>query len=124
MVGGELLCRFDTSSSGVGSTTSENLKSIFFLGTYFFSCECNVKTKACDAPQDDKSTTFKGKPLCWSSDLAVFSRAKVSDKSYKMEVCETLLKQIPNSWSNQAYVQGFDCEYITLKTDVNVFELM
>ena len=36
---------------------------------------------------------------------------------------EIPLNSIPNIRSNQAYVQGFDCEYITLK-DVNMFECM
>ena len=31
---------------------------------------------------------------------------------------------MPNSWSKQAYVQGFDCEYITFKKSVNMFERM
>ena len=31
---------------------------------------------------------------------------------------------MPNSWINQAYVQGFDWKYITLKKAVNMFEWM
>ena len=31
---------------------------------------------------------------------------------------------MPNRWSRKAYVQGFDCEYITFKKVVNMFELM
>ena len=31
---------------------------------------------------------------------------------------------MPNSWSKQAYVQGFDCEYISLIKSVNMFERM
>ena len=31
---------------------------------------------------------------------------------------------MPNSWSKQAYAQGFDCEYITLKRAVIMFESM
>ena len=31
---------------------------------------------------------------------------------------------MPNRWSNQAYVKGFGCEYITSKSAVNVFEHM
>ena len=31
---------------------------------------------------------------------------------------------MPNSWIKQAHVQGFDCEYITQKKDVNMFERM
>ena len=33
------------------------------------------------------------------------------------------LNSIPNGWSKQAYVQGFGCEYITLKY-LNIFECM
>ena len=29
---------------------------------------------------------------------------------------------MPNSWSKQAYVQGFDYKYISLKKYVNMFE--
>ena len=31
---------------------------------------------------------------------------------------------MPNSWYRQAYVQGFDCECITFKKSVNMFERM
>ena len=31
---------------------------------------------------------------------------------------------MPNIWSKQAYVQGFGCEYISLKKAVNMFEQM
>ena len=31
---------------------------------------------------------------------------------------------MPNSWSKQAYVQGFYCESITFKKAVNMFEHM
>ena len=31
---------------------------------------------------------------------------------------------MPNSWSKQAYVQGFDCESITFKEAVNMFDCM
>ena len=29
-----------------------------------------------------------------------------------------------NSWYKQAYVKGFDCDYITLKKAVNIFQRM
>ena len=29
-----------------------------------------------------------------------------------------------NGWINQEYVQGFDCETITFKKDINIFEHM
>ena len=31
---------------------------------------------------------------------------------------------MPNIWSKQAYVQGFDCRSISFKEAVNIFELM
>ena len=31
---------------------------------------------------------------------------------------------MPDRWSNQAYVKGFDCESITLKKAVNMIEPM
>ena len=34
----------------------------------------------------------------------------------------TILNSMPNIWSNQAYVQGFDCEYISFMKSVNMFE--
>ena len=34
------------------------------------------------------------------------------------------LNNIPNSFSNQEYVQGFSCSYITFKSSVNMFERM
>ena len=45
--------------------------------------------------------------------LAVFPRAKISDKNFMTELNEILLNSIPKSWRKQAYVQVFDCEYIT-----------
>ena len=40
------------------------------------------------------------------------------------ELNEILLNSMPNSWSKQAYVQGFDWKYITSKKSVNLFERM
>ena len=40
------------------------------------------------------------------------------------ELNEILLNIISNSWSKQAYAQGFDCETKPFKQFVNVFERM
>ena len=40
------------------------------------------------------------------------------------ELNEILLNSMPNIWSNQSYVQVFDCEYISFKKYVNMFEQM
>ena len=47
--------------------------------------------------------------------LAVFHGAKTSENCFDTELREILLKSTPDSWRRQAYVHGFDCEYITLK---------
>ena len=40
------------------------------------------------------------------------------------ELNEILLNSITNIWSNQSYVQGFDCDTISFKKAVNMFERM
>ena len=55
--------------------------------------------------------------------LSAFTEAKESDKIDETELNEMFLNSIPNGWSKQAYVQGFYCEYITLKY-LNIFECM
>ena len=44
--------------------------------------------------------------------LASFPRAALTDNIGVTKLNEILLNSMPNSWSKQAYVQGFDCEYI------------
>ena len=56
--------------------------------------------------------------------LFVLPGAKASDKICEMELNAILLNSTPNIWSRQAYVQGFDCESITFKSAVNMFESM
>ena len=49
---------------------------------------------------------------------------KISEKICVTELNEHFLNIIPNSWNKQAYVQVFDCESITFKASVNIFERM
>ena len=53
--------------------------------------------------------------------LAVLPGAKSSDNIIDMELNKMCFNSMPNSYSRQAYVQVFDCEYITLKISVNMF---
>ena len=48
----------------------------------------------------------------------------LTDKIRVTELNEILLNSIPNIWSKQAYVKGFDFESITFKKVVNMFERM
>ena len=45
--------------------------------------------------------------------LSIFFGSKTSDKNCEMELDQFLLDIMPNGWSRQADVQGFDCETIT-----------
>ena len=45
--------------------------------------------------------------------LASFPGENLTDKTGITELNEILLNIMPNIWSKQAYVQGFDCEFIT-----------
>ena len=48
----------------------------------------------------------------------------LTDKIGITELNRILLNIMPNSWSKQSYIQGFDCKSITFKNDVNIFEHM
>ena len=54
--------------------------------------------------------------------LAPFSGATTADKIGVTELNEISLNSTPNSCCKQAYVQCFDCEYISFKKDFNLFE--
>ena len=56
--------------------------------------------------------------------LASYPRAILSDTIYVTELNDIPLKSMHNSWYKQAYVQGFDCESISFKKYVNMFERM
>ena len=48
----------------------------------------------------------------------------MTDKIGVTKLKDILLNSMPNIWSNQAYVQGFYCKYISFKKAVNMFERM
>ena len=56
--------------------------------------------------------------------LAPFPGENLNDKIGVTKLNEILLNSMPNSWSIQVFEQGFDCEYITFKKSVNMFERM
>ena len=56
--------------------------------------------------------------------LVSFPGEIMADKIGVTEINEIILYSMPNSWSKQAYIQGFDCESILLKKAVNMFERM
>ena len=56
--------------------------------------------------------------------FASFPGATLNDKLNITKLNEILLNSMPNSWSIQAYVQGFYCKSITFKKNVNMFQRM
>ena len=56
--------------------------------------------------------------------LASFPGATMYYNMGVTELNEILLKSMSKSCSKQAYIQGFDCETISFKKDVNIFEHM
>ena len=48
----------------------------------------------------------------------------MTDKIDVNKLNEILLNSMPNSWSKQAYMQGFYCESIGFKKAVNLFARM
>ena len=60
--------------------------------------------------------------LTWISIWLPFLSDTFSDKIGLTHLNFFILNSMPNSWSKQAYVQGFDYKYISLKKYVNMFE--
>ena len=54
--------------------------------------------------------------------LVSFTGATLTDNIGITELKQILLNSMPISWSKQAYIQRFDCESITFKKYVNMFE--
>ena len=53
-----------------------------------------------------------------------FPGETLNDDIRETELNEIFLNSMPNGWYKQAYVQGFDCESITFKKALNMFERM
>ena len=56
--------------------------------------------------------------------FASFPGVKLTDKIGMTELNRILLNSMPNSWIKQAYVQGFDFDYITFKKSFDTFGRM
>ena len=56
--------------------------------------------------------------------MAVFPGANISDCFDVTELNKKKLNSTSNICINQACIQRFDCEYITFKADINMFERM
>ena len=75
-------------------------------------------------PRGLKVRNYAARLIDLNEYLASFPGAKMTDKIGVTELNEGFLDSMPNSWSKQAYVQVFDCKYITFKKNVNMFGFM
>ena len=94
-----------------------------------FSSEFAIETKVHNVPRKEEATQFKSKALRGSFDwpwqvLGFVTWGETFWKIGMTDINEFLKHSMTNSWSNQAYAQGFECECIALKKDVNIFEHM
>ena len=72
-------------------------------------------------PRELKARLYAAHIIELNEYLSIFPVEKASRKIVERELNEIILNNIPNLWSRQDYVQGFDCGSITLKY-VNIFE--
>ena len=66
-------------------------------------------------PQELKVRRYDDRMIELNEYLALLPGAKASDKFFEMELNGIILNRMPNVWNRQAYVLGFDFEYITFK---------
>ena len=62
--------------------------------------------------------------LIYLNQYLAFPVETMTDKIGVNELNEILLNSMPNRWSKQSYVQGFDWESISFKNSINMFERM
>ena len=94
-----------------------------------FPCKFIFKTKACDAPRNEKLhipivRVYAARLIGLNEHLASFPGATLSDKISVTGLDEILLDSMHNSWYKQAYVQVFDFESILFKKAANMFDFM
>ena len=75
-------------------------------------------------PRSLKVRRYAARLIDMNEYLDSFSGATLSDKIDVTDLDDIILNRMPNIWSKQAYVQGFDCKSISFKKYVNMFERM
>ena len=122
LVRGEVLYQFDLVSTDAKNT--ENLLDVDYLlkGLAWYLPPVNSLSKQKRAmrhcmkkPHILKVRRYAVRLIDLNEYLASFPGSTIADKMGVTELNEILLNSMPNSWSNQAYVQGFDRETISFK---------
>ena len=125
---GEVLHQFDLLYSDVEGTDTLTVENIIlgldlypFLVNFLSKQKCEMchgitKTRGLKVRQYVNNYTDLNEYL------ASFPGEKLSEKIGVTELNEIFINSMLNSWSKVAYVQGFECEYITFKKLVSMFE--
>ena len=128
---GEALCQFDLLPADVENTDTSLTVDDLIKGLAWFFLPMNSHSKQNYAmrccmkkPRILKVRRYDSCLIDLNDYLASFLGATMADKIGVTELNEILLNSMSNSWSKQAYVQGFDCESISFKKFVNMFERM
>ena len=130
IVCGEALYQFDSLSDDVEVTETLNVDYMFrSLSQYCTPLNMKPKQK-CAMLRETKrmrSLTVRHYVTCLidiNEYLKSFTGATLTVKIGVTKLNEILINSMPNRWYKHAYLQGFDCESITIKKAVNMFERM
>ena len=127
IVRGEALCQFEMMSDDVESTNPLTVEAIILeLGAYSppvnsLSNQERVMRRGMSNQCVLKVRQYQACLINLNKYLYLFTGSKLTGKIGMTEINEILLNIMTNSWTKQAYVQGFDGGYITFKKSVKMF---
>ena len=96
----------------------------YFFPVNFLSKQKRAMRRGMRKPRSLKVGRYAVRLIELNEYLDFFPAGTLYEKIRLNELNEILVNSMPNSWSKQAHVQGFDCEYITFNKSVNMFERM
>ena len=117
---GKALRELKTLCDQIGDTNTTNLNLILLgLGTYIFIIKSLSKKNRAMIHGVRNISKFKvrryaARMVKPNAHLDIFTGSKESDKNSDKELNEMVLHSIPNSWSRQAYFQGFILKLLPL----------
>ena len=122
---------FDLLSADVKGTEILNLDYTIRGSSQYptLPCKFTVKAEARNAPWNKQPHSltvrrYAALLIDLNEYLESFPGATLTDKIGLNKLNEILPNSMPTRCYKHAYVQGFDCEYITFKKYVNMFECM
>ena len=129
LVHGEALRQFDLLSTDVETTETLNVDYyIKGLALHFPPVNLLLKKRAMRCGMKKarslKVRRYAARLIDLNKYLPSILGATLSDKICVTKLNAIILNVMPNSWSEKACVQGFDCEYVFVKKFVNMLERM